>query len=258
MKRSVIVATPSIGALYRLHRSWTRRYSFNNLNALLNGTPDLSPTEAVRSIARYGGGYCHELNSAFLREMNNAGLNARPVLAAVKYGKHVVPTVRSHLALVTELHGTAYLSDTGFGCGAIWPLRLDRLDTPQRQHCLSFRVTHTHDSYLVQLAQKAGWHDLYQFELKEVSPCQIEEANHFSTVSPESMFSSNLVATLYHRGGRRVLINTHYHDGATGKSDSIRNSTDLRCCLKQQFSIGLSLAESRKAYAVAKEAGQPA
>lgn len=257
MTSFVIVTKPSIGKLYRFHRFWTKRFSFNNLNALLNGPPDLSPTEAVRALTRYSGGYCHELNSAFLSEMNSVGLSAKPVLATVRYGMSAGASVRSHLVLVTELQGRSYLSDTGFGCGAIWPLRLDRSGETQRQHCLNFMVTKIDDGYLVQLRQKAGWVDLYQFDLNQVSHSQIDEANHFSARSPESIFSSNLVTTTYHRGGRRVLVNTRYHDEATGKSEQIRSSIDLRSCLTHRFSIDLSMAEIRRAFAVAKSADRP-
>ncbi|WP_139172993.1 arylamine N-acetyltransferase, partial [Marinobacter sp. AC-23] len=185
------------------------------------------------------------------------GLSAKPVLATVRYGMPAGTSVRSHLVLVTELQDRFYLSDTGFGCGAIWPLRLDQSGKAQRQHGLNFMVTKIEDGYLVQLRQKTGWVDLYQFDLNEVSHRQIDDANHFSARSPESMLSLNLVATIYHGGGRRVLLNTRYHDEASGKSEEIRGSIDLRSCLKHQFSIDLSTAEIHRVFTVAKNADRP-
>lgn len=169
-----------------------------------------TPAVAALALARYGGGYCHELNSVFLSEINSAGLSAKPVLATVKYGKQMDAAVRSHLVLVTELQGTTYLSDIGFGYGTIWPLRLDRIGIVQRQHRLSFMVNESESGYLVRLNHKIGWIDLYHFSLDEASPNQMAEANLFSSISPKSLLSSNLVASAYTRGGRRVLINTKY------------------------------------------------
>ncbi|WP_197044155.1 hypothetical protein, partial [Pseudomonas viridiflava] len=54
--------SPQLHRGFGLHRTWTQRYVFNNLNALLNGPPNLSPDTLLRSLARYRGGYCHELN----------------------------------------------------------------------------------------------------------------------------------------------------------------------------------------------------
>lgn len=238
--------------LYKLHRIWTRQYVFNNLNALINGTPDLSPTGILRNLQRYRGGYCHELNLNFARVLRTHDLASETLLARVLYGTKGQPLPASHSVLRVTLDGRDYLCDTGFGLGLLWPVRLDAVDTPQRQHSLVFRVSDDDSGRLLQLKEQGRWSSLYQLPEKPADRAAIEMANRFSAQSPSSMFSANLVVTHYRHGGRRLLLNDHYQDRAIGLSVRLDSASMLSSCLSSAFGINLTRIDAEQAFRTAK------
>ena len=247
-------ARSSLRSLYRLHRAWTRKYSFNNLNALLNGAPGLCPGSIFSALRRYGGGYCHELNTCFRSELETAGFKCSAHLATVLYGAGGAILQPSHLVSIVRIEDTEHLCDTGFGLGLLWPVRLERIGVSQSQHTLSFRVVGEDGGRILQLRVGGGWCDLYQLSEQAAYEEEIIAANVFSAMSPDSFVSSNLVATKYVGGRRKSLINTRYQDQVLGGAVRLESAGRLSDCLVQNFGINLTTKEALAAFNVAAKA----
>ncbi|UTW08182.1 arylamine N-acetyltransferase family protein [Pseudomonas benzenivorans] len=244
----------SLRDLYRLHRAWTRKYSFNNLNALLNGAPGLCPGTISSALRRYGGGYCHELNTWFRAELEIAGFKCSPHLAIVLYGAGNATQRPSHLVSIVHVEDAEYLCDTGFGLGLLWPLRLERIGVSQSQHTLSFRIVGEEGGRILQLRVNGGWCDMYQFPEQTAYEEEIIAANVFSSMSPDSFVSSNLVATRYVGGRRKSLVNTRYQDPVCGGAVRLESAGQLSHCLAQNFGVNLTTKEALAAFRVAAKA----
>lgn len=237
--------------LFALHRSWTRRYAFHNINALLNGPPNLEPEALSRSLQRYRGGYCHELNSAFKARLAASGIEATPYLARVVYrtGGRVLPP--SHLYFLVQTSGRLMLCDTGFGNGLLWPVELDT-PSERRQSTLSFQVRASDQGRGLWIHEKGQWDELYRLADEPCNQDDLETANYYSASSPDSLFSGNVALTCYVRGGRRRLLNQRYVDEAQ-KTVLLESRSSFQACLHDQFNLSLKGNELEKLFEVASK-----
>lgn len=248
--------SPQLHHVFGLHRTWTQRYVFNNLNALLNGPPNLSPDTLLRSLARYRGGYCHELNSAFKAHLERQGIEATPYLARVVYrtGDRVLPP--THLYLLTQVAGRVLLCDTGFGNGLLWPIELDT-ESARPQSTLAFQVRSSESGRGLWISEQGQWDELYRLGDEPSRQAHIDTANHYSATSPDSIFCRNLVLTHYTRGGRRRLLNLRYMNEAQ-QTVLLDSRSAFDSCLQGQFDVRPTPVEVGRLFEIACNAARPA
>lgn len=240
--------------LFGLHRSWTRRYAFHNLNALLNGPPDLDPVALARSLRRYRGGYCHELNSAFKAQLESRDIETTPYLAKVMYrsaGRVLSP---SHLYLLARVSKRLVLCDVGFGNGLLWPIELDTPDE-RRQSALSFQLRTSDRDRGLWIRERGQWDELYRLAEEPCHQEHLKIANHYSASSPESLFSSNVALTCYVCGGRRRLLNRRYVDEAQ-KTVLLDSRSAFGACLHDHFDLRLTTNEVGHLFGIASKVPQ--
>lgn len=244
-----------LSTLYRAHRIWVRDHVFTNLNALLNGTPKLEDADVDQTITRYGGGYCHEMNTRFAHMLAAQGIQSHFMGAYVYNPDQPPSSMASHTILKVTLNGVPLLCDVGFGKGFLWPIRLDRLNQAQHQGLMTYRVIQQAQRYALQQLEKGHWVELYAFDPKETSAQVVSECNIFSATSPESPFTDNLLVTHYRREGRHTLFNTRYKRTSTDNHPVIITSEHaLDECLKQEFGIHLNSKEIMHLFKVCEAA----
>lgn len=242
--------------LYRAHRTWVRNHIFTNLNALLNGVPPLDDDHVDQALQRYGGGYCHEMNTRFAHLLAAQGISVHFMGAYVYNPDNPPATIASHTILQVTLNGVPLLCDVGFGKGFLWPIRLDRLGCVQHQGTLTYRVIKPAGRYVLQQLEKGHWLEMYAFDPQKTSAQIVSECNIYSATSPNSPFTGNLLVTHYQRGsGRHTLFNTRYKRTPTDNHPVIITSMQrLDECLRQAFGIQLNPEEIKRVFAVCKAA----
>lgn len=243
--------------VYRAHRAWVRDHVFTNLNALLNGVPSLDTDAIDRSFQHYRGGYCHEMNTRFSRLLADQGVDFQFMGAHVYKPDESYSSTPTHTILKVTLGGIPLLCDVGFGEGFIWPLRMDRLDRPQRQGRLILKLTRQGTSFVLNHYKKGEWKKLYIFQDTVMSTQQIAEYNVLSATSPDySPFTDNLLVTHYQQGtGRHTLFNTTYKRSSDDDRPVMLDTpASLDACLIQYFGIRLNHNEINRAFAVCEAA----
>ena len=189
--------------------------AFKNLDVRLGrGIRIDSDSVFDKLVTRRRGGYCFEQNRLFADMMALLGFPVRPLLARVRLGLPVdaVP-VRSHVLLLTQLAGRPWIVDAGFGGSFVPPL-------PLRANA----IAHTADGaaqrlrrigkrgelsgeWLLERAGPVGatdgravpsddWQPQYSFDLGDVAPDDLEQANHWTSTRPGTRFTSLHVASI--------------------------------------------------------------
>ncbi|MFC4161228.1 arylamine N-acetyltransferase family protein [Chitinimonas lacunae] len=246
------VRSADAALLFEEHQALRRRYSFNNLNNLLNGTPALDADAIAANLQRYGGGYCHELNLHLAHRLRERGLMPRLVQARVLYRNPEPQPPRTHTALRLRTEEGEWLCDAGFGTGPIAPLALVA-DTVQQQETLAFQLRQEGpQDWLLTLQEGGQWQSLYRFDATEIWPADVAVANHYSASAPTSLFSANLVLTHYRDGRRLVLFNNRLMDGRL--IERIDSPARLGQLLRERFAIELSEAEVARLHEIARRA----
>ena len=213
------VGLVSIEQLESLHRAQVYTVPFENLDVQLGRGIVLDPAHVdAKIIHRRRGGYCFELNALFNRALSALGYETRTLLARV----HVTgaPSGRGHQLTLVTLDNRQWIVDVGFGSACPRaPIPLE-LDAPRRQDDREFKLTAHELGYLLKVKREDGWQDLYSFDLGPVVANDIAYGNHYTSTSPESVFTSARVATLCHPEGETLLYNYRYTTkrGASSKN----------------------------------------
>lgn len=193
--------------LTRLHLHQHQAIPFENMDVLAQKPIRLDPLSLYQKLVRDSrGGYCFELNGLLLNVLEAIGFNARPVLGRVHLGEQ--PTGRGHQVTVVELNGQQWLVDVGFGGTsprAPLPLVLDEELSTDLQ---TFRFIEDCDfGWLLQLFEDGQWINLYSLDMAHVCLGDIEYGNHYSSTSPNSIFTHNSIAARATVDGSVTLLN---------------------------------------------------
>lgn len=192
--------------LARLHHAHFHAIPFENFDILLGRGINLDPIAVFNKLVRRKrGGYCFELNGLFLAALKALGFQARALLARV----HLTgtPSGRGHQLELVSVEGRDWIADVGFGG-----------NSPRRPIPLELNRPATHDGQTVRLADGGdfgtmlqardgdGWKDLYSFDLGHVFPADIAYGNHYTSTSPDTLFTNSRVAARPLAGGEITLL----------------------------------------------------
>ena len=237
-------------------------FAFGNLSSY-SGLP-VSP--AIEDIAdklldQQREGYCIEHSSLTCAVLNELGYQARNLLGRVYYQKvHVVTPPLSHLVTVVTLDGRDYLFDPGFG--GITPTGLIAFDLPGQAQPTSlepFRFIRVEDAgldlqtltgmtYMLQAFVRDEWINIYALNPRiAVATADTISSNWFTSTSPTSLFTQQLMLARVHQQQRISLLNNSLRiHGAQGSSSQPINSlSEFRHTIEQVFHInthGLDIA----------------
>lgn len=190
------------------------------------------------------GGYCFELNGAFLALLQALGFDAQPLSARVLLSAAEGElTARTHLLLRVRLQKEDWLVDTGFGSlTPTVPLRLHETAVQNTPH-ERYRVRTLDDGDFMLAAEAGdGWRALYRFDLQPPAPIDNEVGNWYVCTHPQSSFPGQLRASLTGPDWRRTIGSgnyTEYRPGQAPAKRPLRDVQDVRGVLQQGFGMRL-------------------
>ena len=236
----------TLQTLRELHALHPNAITFENLDVVMKRPIRLELDAIMQKLVTLGrGGYCYEQNTLFLAVLRALGFEVRAVAARVQWNAGGLVTARNHMALLLRQPDGHYIADVGFGGLTLTAPLLLAPDIAQRTAHGLYRLVRIGDEYQVQARIEATWSAMYQFSLAEQAPADWDMANWFMSTSPDSIFTSTLIAARPYGGARYTLRNNrlriHRPDG-TSEQRQIATFSELCGVLRRDFAINLAPA----------------
>ncbi|MFC3705277.1 arylamine N-acetyltransferase [Devosia honganensis] len=235
---------PTLATLELLHALHPAAIPFENLDPLLGEAVRLDQASLERKLLAEGrGGYCFEHNMLFMRILRDLDYTVRPLLARVVWtdpsGADRPP---SHLLLLVEINGQAYIADVGFGGLTLTtPLRL-RAGVEQSTPHESFRLTGGDPDWTLEVGNGEDWRAVYLFTLDPVEEADIGPLNQRLSTDPSSPFTREIRVALAPTGKRLKLHDGRFTIQPVGGERQERVITgieQLRSVLTEEFGLVL-------------------
>lgn len=251
-----------LAVLQAAHRT---AIAFENLDIPL-GRGIAIDTRSVfdKLVTRGRGGYCFEQNRLFSDMLSQIGIANRPLLARVRLAvpPGAVPP-RTHVCLLTTIEGEHWLADAGFGGSDVPPLPLvdgaEAATTDGARHRL-LRAGPSGTLAGEWRLERAGpplatdgrgvpheeWQPQYTFDLAEVAPDDLEQANHWTATRPGTRFTTLHIASIPIADGFAAMSDrqlTIYRAGSVEKR-FVDNPADYAATVRDLFRISLSDGEA--------------
>ncbi|PWJ43003.1 arylamine N-acetyltransferase family protein [Sediminitomix flava] len=234
--------TPTLPSLSAIHRAQHLSIPFENFDICLGKGINLSSDHLFNKLIKQKrGGYCFELNGILLLALQSFDFSARALLGRVHLsGK---PTGRGHQITLVSFGEEKYIVDAGFGSNTPpmpIPLVCNSEFSFQDQ---SFKLVNTAlFGYMLQTKYENGWKDLYSFELNHVCEGDIAYGNHYTSTSPDSLFTKSRVAVIRKENGIITLLNRRIRKALNGKEEIIflEENQSYISALKEHFGIELN------------------
>jgi N-hydroxyarylamine O-acetyltransferase len=247
-----------IAALQSAHRLGI---GFENLDVML-GCPIRIDAGSVfdKLVLRGRGGYCFEQNRLFSDVLTALGVPNRPLLARVRLGQaeDALPP-RTHVCLLAMIGGSSWLVDAGFGGSNLAPLPFEDGAEVRTADGASHRLRRTGERGGLAgewLLERAGpcaatdgraaahgdWQAQYTFDLCEVAPDDLEQANHWTSTRPGTRFTTLHVASIPLAGGFASVVDRDLtvHGAEGTQRREIADAADYARTLRDVFRIALS------------------
>ncbi|HUD30630.1 MAG TPA: arylamine N-acetyltransferase [Novosphingobium sp.] len=233
---------------------------FENLDVML-GRPIRIDAESVfdKLVVHGRGGYCFEQNRLFSDVLTTLGVPNRPLLARVRLGQSedALPP-RTHVCLLLELGGRQWLADAGFGGSNLPPLPLADGAEARTADGASHRLRRVGECGMLSgewLLERAGpssatdgraaahedWQAQYTFDLGDVAPDDLEQANHWTSTRPGTRFTTLHVASIPLADGFASMVDrdlTVHGAGGTQRRE-VGDAADYSRVLREVFHIAM-------------------
>ena len=217
---------------------------FENLDVQAGKVVSLIPEDIVDKIVRRRrGGYCYEVNGLFAMVLESLGIPYQ--FAACRPMFYPVLRPRTHMALIAQIEGKAWLCDLGFGSQGIRaPLALDETGREIHQDSDCFLLERPNEQeYLLKARVDGAWANQYGFDLWPQHWIDFMPANYLNSTHPETIFVQKLLVMLLNPEGRTTLLGDRLKQVRGGQStESIVSLAEIEVLLKETF--GLSLDEA--------------
>ena len=200
---------------------------FNNL-AILRGQP-IKLDEAALNLALITeglGGYCFEQNGVLLHVLNRLGYKVTPLGARVMLDA-AQRRATAHFFLRVDIDQEPWLIDRlrralAHGCDQA-RARRGSIDSARE-------ATHRRRRWTLLSSGIAWWRvgDCYEFTLDVMHPIDREVANWWTSTSPASRFTNNLIVARAGPSGHGSRSTTHVHHPRCGRRRSIAHHRQRR------------------------------
>jgi N-hydroxyarylamine O-acetyltransferase len=269
LSRIGLAAMPSRDAegIARLQQAHRLAIGFENLDMPLGRGIAIDAASVFDNLVVRGrGGYCFEQNRLFADALDALGVENRPLLARVRLG--VAPDTaspRTHVCLLAMLDGKAWLVDAGFGGSNLPPLPLEHgaeALTPDGARHRLLRVTPAGTLAGDWRLERAGapsatngraadhpdWQAQYTFDLADVAPDDLEQANHWTATRAGSRFTTLHVASIALADGFASLVDRELTMSRGGEANrrTIVDARDYARLLRETLRIALSDEEAAR------------
>ena len=200
--------TPDAAGLEALQRAHRLAIPFENFDIALGRSIAIDGESVFAKLVRGGrGGYCFEHNRLLADMLELAGIVTRPLLARVWLG--AVPGAtppRTHVLLLTELGGERWIADAGFGGSYVPMLPLadgaeaGTADGARHRLRRRGRTGALEGEWAMERAGPSPdggeeWRAQYSFDLAEVAPVDLAQANLWTSTAPDTRFTSHVIAS---------------------------------------------------------------
>lgn len=187
---------------------------FENIDVLLKRPVSLEPDAIfAKLVSGQRGGYCFEQNGLFYQVLAALGYPVRYRGGRVRLShpdRNDLPS-RTHLFLEVLLEGQGWLVDVGFGALSMHHALRFALDEEQHFPLETRRITEENGRYFHQVKQAEGWQDVYEFDLAGMPLADQKVANWYTSTSPDTHFTRDLVVAIALPGARRAsLLNRQF------------------------------------------------
>jgi len=192
--------------LCRLQKSHLLRVPFENLD-IINRIPIELDIEKIynKIVTNHRGGFCYELNGLFYQLLTELGFDVRMISARVfdkirGYGPEF-----DHLAVLTTIDGTNFLTDVGFGEFTFYPVPLN-IGVPHSDPRGDFIIDRWDSTYM-RICKNVGGELVPQYIFCERARKleDFAEMCHYHQTSPASHFTGSRLVTVPTNGGRITL-----------------------------------------------------
>jgi N-hydroxyarylamine O-acetyltransferase len=232
---------PTAAGLAELHLAHATHIPFENLDVLLGRPIRLDPVSLHQKLVRERrGGYCFEQNLLFSRVLEALGYRVTKLAARVRYRADSKLLPRTHMLLLLDIEGEAWIADVGFGgSGPLVPLKL-AAGIEQRQYFWKYRLVEDGAAWVLQALRAGAWQDFYAFTLEPQEDVDYEVANYYVSTHPDSPFTRTLAAQLPTPEARSLLRNRELTiERADGVETRIIAETELPGVLETHFGLVL-------------------
>jgi len=226
--------------LSRLVLAHQRTVPFENLDVydanadILLGIPALYD----KVVLRRRGGYCFELNAAFMALLESLGYDCRPVaVRVVWHATRFMPL--SHRATIVTIDGVRYFADVGFGGPS--PQCALLLDDPGEQPSGGnvFVIDRGEDGTTVSRLVDGGKEKLLNFLETRFDPVDFLALNEYQAKNKNSLFNRERLLNRVTETGSVTLggnvLKIHSDGGTVEKT--LETEAQLRDALKEHFGI---------------------
>lgn len=239
--------------------------AFENLDIPLGrGIAIDSQSVFDKLVTRARGGYCFEQNRLFSDVLKQIGIANRSLLARVRLAgpPDIVPP-RTHVCLLAMIKSKLWLADAGFGGSNVPPLPLVDGATAATSDGARHRLLHLGPSGTLAgewRLERAGptlatdgrgaphtdWQSQYTFDLSEVAPVDLEQANHWTATRPGTRFTTLHISSIPLADGFASMSDRQlsiYRTGSVEKR-TIDTPQHYAATLRAVFRIALSDEEA--------------
>lgn len=232
----------SLDVLRQLHHLHPLAICFENLDALLTGTVDITSEAVFEKLVNRGrGGYCFEHNRLFSDVLRSLGFDVSEHAARVVWrSPDKTRMARTHMLLKIMIGDIPWIADVGFGGLTMTaPLMLEPgkiQDSPHEQ----FKIEQQGDEYIISVLLNGKWKAMYIFDLVPQYPVDYEMANHFVSSHPQSIFTTNLMLGRADDKARHAMQNrsyTRYTISGDKEQREISTADELLSLLNSAFQI---------------------
>ncbi|WP_197041885.1 arylamine N-acetyltransferase family protein [Sandarakinorhabdus oryzae] len=219
---------------------------FENIDVLLGRGISTEPAAIfTKLVTQRRGGYCFEQNQLLAGALTELGVAHRLVLARVWLGATEMPA-HTHLAVVAEMAGQAWLLDAGFGGGYCPPLPLVTGSVASDGEGARYHLHHDPGiGWILDREANGSLVRQYSFTLAEVFPADIRLCNHWTSTHKASRFTQLLVVNRVTAAGRLGLTGGDFVRVADGRSTHASITRDrLGPLLADEFGLELDPADT--------------
>lgn len=250
--------TPDAGGLAALQRAHRLAIPFENLDIPLGRGIRIDPDSVFdKLVMRRRGGYCFEQNRLYADMLAALGIANRPLLARVRLGSDDPAPPRTHVLLLADIGGDAWIADAGFGGSYVPPLPLQDGAQAATSDGARHRLRRMGSGFVGEwLLERAGprdatdgralpredWQAQYSFDLAHVAPDDLEQANHWTSTRPGTRFTTLHVASTALPDGYAALTDRQLTIARAGSSEArdLATALDWQAVLGEIFTLGLT------------------
>ncbi|KKB07977.1 arylamine N-acetyltransferase family protein [Devosia chinhatensis] len=237
---------PTLGTLEALHALHPAAIPFENLDPLMGRKVKLDQASLEQKMLVKGrGGYCLEHNTLLMNVLRDLDYPVRAHAARILWEQpEGGATMISHMVLLVEISGSNYLCDVGMSSFTLTaPLKL-RDGVEQKVGNDTFRLLRDDALWRLEVRVGEDWRGVYQFDLVEQGPAEIEAIN--SLVETEYQSRALLYAARIDGEVRSTLSGNRLSIYRPGEPRERRHAPDvetLKAILSEVFRITLPSAE---------------